>query len=574
MGNDNVVLFNGKAPTGGGGGTPEETQLAECPVQAIGYNGDIFYYVTADGVFKQLSAQKHTYNSIYSLFAGHSSWLLEKFGKLRNPDDFDHTKTLRYLMDEAVKVGVVDLENTLRGVGVWRSRRNGLVVHTGDRIEVDGEWGPAGQKVENKLYMKLPAIDRPASHEATGKQVSLIFRFIRDSWNWSDRDIQARLLLGWIGCGVLAGAMPWRPHLWVTAEQGAGKSKLDVLVQALLGSGSDKVSDPTGAAVRAILGVSARGMLCDEVEPGDNKRAETLIELMRMASTDSQGSVARGTADGGVQRWPIRACFLCSSILVPFFRPQDYGRITILEMKPLPPKSSLEIRDFEASFREICTEGGMVRRRVIRGFSRYEANFDTYAAVMAAEGKTLRARDQIATLLAMADAMLQDDPITEKEAADILGTVDVGELTGGDEIGDSIECLQHLLSTKMILRFKEGSQDYTIGDLIAECPQNAKNFKHRELRKIGIAIVEENGVELLAISNTHGQLQRIFKETRHRGGGHARVLKRLPYAQELGKRTISFGGYKSAATWLLLSDLPIDRNMQAEEAEPAGDVST
>jgi len=562
---ENVVLFNGKAGGGNkdGGGSAKKSP-AECPVRAIGFNDGIYYYVTPSGSLRHLAAQKHSHNNIFSLFEDRGDWLYDTYPKASsrsNAANWNAIEVGEYLMTEAAKVGLVDLEQSLRGFGVWRGRDGKLIIHCGDKLQVNDEWQDAGQKIEDRFFIALPAIDRPADREATGPEIQKLFRFIQNSWAWDNFDGDPRLLLGWIGCGALAGALKWRPHVWLTADRGAGKSKLDELVQSMLGSGADKVSDPTSAGVRGILGVSARGILADEVEPGDNRRAEGMIELARMASTDSQGAVVRGTSDGRTQRFPIRACFLFSSILVPKFRPQDFGRITIVEMKSLPDKSAAEIRDFEVMFKELCALGATVRRRMINAFPRFEANLDTYSALMAADGNSRRAADQIATLLAMADAILLDDVVDHPAAREVLSKLDISALTGGDEIGDDKECLQHLLSSKMLVRFAEGTKDFTIGELIEECPPKHSDWHNRHLRQNGISVVAEHGVEYLLISNTHTQLKRIFKDTPWASGGHSRVLKRLPYSQNGITKTVSFAGFKSAATWLSLADMPITRQV-------------
>lgn len=574
MGDNVVEIFDGKATVkkktgGGGGGGNEEKKIPQnCPVRAIGFNDGIYYYVTPSGSLRHLAAQKHSHNNIFSLFEDCGDWLYEEFMKgatRSNAATWNSVAAAEYLMSEAAKVGLVDLEQSLRGFGVWRGRDGKLIVHCGDELLVNDKWQPAGQKIEDRIFIALPAIDRPSDREATGPEMQRLFNFVRSSWSWKNIDGDPRLLLGWVGCGILAGALKWRPHIWTTAGPGAGKSKLDELVQCLLGSGADKVSDPTAAGVRGILGVSARGILADEVEPGDNNRATNMIELARMASTDSQGAVVRGTSDGRTQRFPIRACFLFSSVLVPSFRPQDFGRITIMDMKAIPEQTAQEIRDFEAMFKELCGIGGAVRRRVINAFSRFEENLDIYATLMASNGNTRRAVDQIATLLAMCDALLLDKVVEHEAARTVLSNINISELTGGNEIGDDKECLQHLLSTKRMVRFAEGTKDYTLGELIEDCELKSSNWRNRFLRQQGLSVVMEEGVEYLLISNTHQELKRIFKETNWKEGGHARVLKRLPYAQDGINKTVSFAGFKSCATWLLMEDLPLSRRAKVEE---------
>lgn len=555
---NNIVLFNGAGPTAENGDS--------CPVRAIGHNDGDYFYVTPSGALRKLNAGHHTHNHLYSLFENKGAWLAENYPKKargENAAGWDFKAVAERLMTDAANAGLVDLEKALRGVGVWRISSNEIIVHAGDAIMKGGEWIPAGQKIDGKFYIALPPTDRPAEIPASSAAAVRLYNFIKDSWAWEDREASARFLLGWIYCGIMAGALDWRPHIWATAPPGAGKSRLDTLVESLLGSSSDKVSDPTGAAVRGLLGVSARGVLADEVEPGDNNRAASMIELARMASTDSQGSVVRGTADGRVQRWPIRACFLFSSILVPTFRPQDYGRITVIEMKPLPEMMPAQIADFEAALLDTVAAGPEIRRRAIDGYHRFLQNKATYSAIMATGGHGRRAADQLASLLAGADTLLDDAATMPEAAKKIMEMLSVTDLTGGDEIGDDKECLQHLLSTRVTVQFNEGRQNFTIGELVEAAPISRSDWRQKELRKMGIAVSETRypdgtGFELLQVSTTHREISRIYRDTRWRDGGHVRVLKRLPFALR-DTDLVSFAGFKSRAVALLVADMPIDR---------------
>jgi adenylylsulfate kinase-like enzyme len=82
------------------------------------------------------------------------------------------------------------------------------------------------------------------------------------------------LLLGWTGCALIAGALPWRPHVWVTGSSATGKSTLQKALEHLLDGGALHTQDATEAALRQLLKQQTLPVLFDELEANeDNRRA-------------------------------------------------------------------------------------------------------------------------------------------------------------------------------------------------------------------------------------------------------------------------------------------------------------
>ena len=83
---------------------------------------------------------------------------------------------------------------------------------------------------------------------------------IANRFRW-DVPASGTLLVGWVVLAPICGALPWRPHLWLTAGAGTGKSAiLDRYVVPLLGDFALVVS---GATTEAGL----RQTICSDAMP-------------------------------------------------------------------------------------------------------------------------------------------------------------------------------------------------------------------------------------------------------------------------------------------------------------------
>jgi hypothetical protein len=118
----------------------------------------------------------------------------------------------------------------MRGRGAWTFRSGNLVYHSGDALWIceKGRFKtlPTGVH-ENMLYPRLSALPRAvdrADHDR-GKPRAKAAR------NLSQMELDAAgrrpvLLLGWIGCALIGGALDWRPAVLLLGDRATGKSTL------------------------------------------------------------------------------------------------------------------------------------------------------------------------------------------------------------------------------------------------------------------------------------------------------------------------------------------------------------
>ena len=149
-------------------------------------------------------------------------------------------------------LGQVDHSHTV-GRGAVRLPDGKVAYHLGDRVLIDGaEVDLNGNS--DRVWLAGPALDlgSPARVDKA-KDIARAVLLYR----WATQD-DGRRFLGWIVAAMVGGALEWRPHLWLTAPAGTGKTWLfDNVLLKLMGSAMMPLADATPAGVARFTGNSA-----------------------------------------------------------------------------------------------------------------------------------------------------------------------------------------------------------------------------------------------------------------------------------------------------------------------------
>jgi hypothetical protein len=240
-------------------------------------------------------------------------------------------------------------------------------VQCGTSVFAGGHWRRPGI-LGDQVLIARPAIMKPSPvaeaggvHGAGAEALGLL-----RTWNWK-RQIDPILLLGWIGCGFLGAALPWRPMLWVIGPTSTGKSTLQRAIEGIYGGWLVKAVEPSAAGVWQTLRHDCLPIAIDEAESDtDNRRLNGLVKLARACASGDR--LLRGSSEGAASEYSLRSCVMFSSIRHPPLLAQDRNRIIILrlgemmgEVLPdLAPKRLLKI-------------GERILQRVVSGWSRWRS---------------------------------------------------------------------------------------------------------------------------------------------------------------------------------------------------------
>lgn len=452
-------------------------------------------------------------------------------------DTIDWERAKDDLIAACSRVGPFD-STRLRGSGVWLDRGR-VVLNTANEIISDGIPQPITRFSTRHVYVstknQLPKPhDRPLTVEECAPLVASCERF-----KWKHPKY-APYLAGWLAIARVAGALPVRPHVWLTGGSGTGKSTaMDRLIRPALGDVGACLyaqGGTTEAGLRQMVKADSIPVIFDEFETTGNEtraRVESIIELLRQSWSFTGGAIVKGGGDGVAQTYQLAFAALVSSIRVTLGNDADRSRFTVLELAPHGSSSShwTALRD---SLELVTPEYG--ERLFARAVAKVDvilANYKTFSHVLAGiMGQRFAA--QHGMLLAGYGMLLSDKPIATDDAAEYVRGFDLHE-DKADAAEDHDECMAHVLSCKVNIQIADGAVtqetlkpakgrvDMSIGDIMQSHDQDQVDC----LRAYGI-IVEADSF-LIAVSNA--VLQRyVFAGTRWQVGW-AKTLARIPGAK-------------------------------------------
>jgi putative DNA primase/helicase len=373
------------------------------------------------------------------------------------------------IIQASIAVGFFD-EETVRGAGVWLDN-NRIVVNTTDGI--DGE-----QIKSSYTYIhtskKIPSLHKKPLLTSETKHLLRAC----EALNWQDFK-SSKLLAGWIAISRIAGALPVRPHVWLTGGAGNGKSTImEKLVQPALGGKQALVYcnvGTTSAGIRQEMGRDSVPLIFDEFETNSENTKETIaacIELFRQSWSMSGGSVVKGSSVGTAKNYSMNMAALVTSIRVGLDNDADRSRFSVLEL--LPHNSDNEKWSMIASLLEpITTEyGDRLFSRMVKMIPVVMENYKIYSDALASIVNR-RFGQQVGMLLAGWSALEMDTPVSASDAKDEVDKFIPTETDKKEsaEASDAIECLNHLLEWPV--RTRQGI-DKTISQLMLGDPEDRK----------------------------------------------------------------------------------------------------
>lgn len=195
--------------------TDDLDSLAPIP---LGYNQGKYYYLSREeGQIHEIPTGSHGANSLLAL-ARLSFWQ-QRFRGSKGPD---WTGAIDFMMAGCRKMGVFN-HDVLRGRGVSYDKGRS-VLHLGNRLIVDGIESSSLVLDDSEFIYERAAplkikLGSPLSTIETYRVLDICNMF---SWASSDMGL---LLAGWIVTAPVCGALPWRTHVWLTGQSGAGKAQ-------------------------------------------------------------------------------------------------------------------------------------------------------------------------------------------------------------------------------------------------------------------------------------------------------------------------------------------------------------
>ena len=502
----------------------------------LGFDGDSYYYQPhSTGQVVRLGAGSHNSTNLCRL-AGLPYWESVYPGK---KEGVNWTWAASSLFEQQAAVGVYEPDR-IRGRGAWRDKGR-TVLHLGDRLVVDGAAQPITSGIETSyLYQRLSRLEGPAAAEPLTDQEAFIVSELAERFHW-EVPASGLLLAGWVTLAPVCGALRWRPHAWLTAAAGSGKSAiLDRYVSPLLADMGLPVQGNTSeAGLRQKLRADALPVVFDEAESNEKKdqeRMQSVLALARVASSESQAGLFKGSAGGDAMRFSIRSMFLMSSIATALKQGADrsrFAQLTLRSPNEIPKEQRMAHweqldRDLD---RHISHEFAQrLQARTVALLPVILQSIKVFTRAAAEHFDSQRLGDQYGTLLAGAWSLQTSYVATEADARKLIKDNNWEPYSQATEVPDEERCIQHILQHQLRVETSQGTYTRTIGELV-ETASKLTSYGPID-SKVAEEMLGRHGLRVdvptqqLVISNTAMALATILRDTAW-GHGWGTVLGRL-----------------------------------------------
>lgn len=444
------------------------------------------------------------------------------------------------LLHMSKKIGMFETSR-LRGNGVWRDEDR-IIVNTGKTILVDGTVTPMAALKSQHVYINsgkelLPIMHK---HPLNADEGHLLLEACQ-GFSWVEDDY-GKLLAGWLAIARISGAMPYRPHIWITGQKGTGKSTvlINKLVKPILGRGKLFFQgSTTEPGIRQPLGGSRIPIIFDEFDvTGDftHQRFAAIIDLLRNTWSETEGRISKGTAGGNSIDYQLGFSALLASIRVSLSNDADRSRFSILELRP----HGGDLDKAHHLFGLLARVGGDYGERL---FARSVTKFHTIIATQAVFEFAFarltgdfRVGQQVGSLLAGWWSIFNDAVPTQAEAENVVRNLQLkGEMSDAADC-DEVDCLTHLLTTKVSLT---SSQSGSRQDLSIEEAIENKEW-HNALKTYGIRVSRG----YIIIADKHAELAKFYRDTRW-ANQWARAFCRIEGAERIERTTFGSAHVKA-----------------------------
>ena len=521
------------------------------PFRFLGYDHGKYYYMPKlSSQAIELSISAHNKSHLISLTSSLQFW--EQNFTVNGKMDWD--RAIEWMMLESHKKGVFDPDR-IRGRGAWVDA-NRVIFHLGMRMIVDGHEQAVSEGIPSYyFYEHAKPLDGPSDTPLNDKTSQELFKLAK-SFSWESPSF-GFLLMGWVVLAPVCGALPWRPHIWVTGAKGTGKTTiLNRYVRRLLGGiHRSATGGTTEPGLRAVLKSDAIPVLFDEFEQNDSKEKQNVQNVLAMARIASSegGKIIKGSSGGGAAaQYEIRSMFCVSSINVALVQGADRDRFCVLSLR----RAEGDWDELADRINEYCTEetGRSLVARTLQRIPTIRANARTFATALA-RNHGQRFGDQHGTLLAGAFSLVPDSDreVSLDEAIKFCDAIDWSMQSKDERDADEHQCLAHICESMVPV---EGGKKLTIMNLIESMVgpkmgtlDGSDETADKILGRYGIRLQSAN----LLIANSNTNLEKLLGSTQWSGGAHKQALKRVLGADKSPGMVRFLGSKSSRATVIPLT---------------------
>jgi hypothetical protein len=350
------------------------------------------------------------------------------------------------------------------------------------------------------------------------------------------------ILGGWCVIATICGALPWRPHIWITADHNSGKSQiLQLIIRPLVNTAIFCEADTSEAGIRQQLSNNVFPVLYDEAEGKTHHSMDMMnriISLARKSSSAKNGNTFKGTPSGKSFTYTTKSCFCFSSINPPIEEAADESRISVLEYKKLEMDDWLILKD---KIEKTITEERCVALQIntIKNIKNVLKSIEVVNNYLSRETKKSRLSDQYSTFVAGYWHIDHDEIIDVENAKKISDEMFEGENMERITITEEKDCKQCFIDILTIGLPIGGGKIESIGDIIEGLKDVNLTLNYTKLlNSHGMSVsVDEKGFRFLNIHEKNTEFKKLLDKTVWKSGV-SKVLKRIPFVKTGYKTSI------------------------------------
>lgn len=522
------------------------------PFLLLGHNrGEYYYLPHSTRQIKVMRASEHTKSNLIEL-APLQVWESSDFNGGKS-GAMNVDKTLNAMLKRSHDRGIFDPDK-IRGRGAWFDEGR-AIVHVGNKLIVDGKETPFNAFKSKYIYERSIEINLGIGTKELTNAQALELETLCNALSWQKSDVSGKLLAGWCALSAICGALDWRPHIQITGGAGTGKSWIiDNIVRRVAGAGALIVQGATSeAGIRQCLGADSRPVIFDEAEGEDQKahaRMQSILELARQASSETGGSIYKGSTSGKAQSFRIRSMFCFASISMSQTQQADQSRISVLTLKNKHDGGKHWRENIVPLWNRIMTDEfcSALRARMVKVMPMVVPNAKIFSDAVGEAAQNKRDGDQYGTLLAGNWALRSTNIVPVEEAKKIANSIDWNSNKVLADQSDEMRCLNVMLETLTVMpdgnrvSIAEHIRIATSTVIINEDCDSQKTLKNHGFKAV------QGG---FCVANQHKELQKIMERTPW-PANWGQIISRLPMAQPTDK-TIYFSGASVRAIMLPLS---------------------
>ena len=510
------------------------------PFRVLGYNktenGNNEFYIYSYKSKQVLRFMPSSFTDKNLIQLADLGWWEQAFPSKKG---FDADMAAQYLMNSCYDRGVYDQDN-IRGIGAWYDEGR-VIIHAGTHLVSKGAKHDLRDFESKHIYEANKPFGFELKPPTSTKEAHRFLELIQ-MMSW-ERPVNSYLFAGWCIIAPVCGALPWRPHIWVTGSSGTGKTTAMGIIKEMIGVIAVHAQGvTTEAGLRQTLGHDARPVIFDEADSdgrNDTDRLQAILALVRASSSSDGGLIIKGGQQGTSKSFQIRSCFAFASISPKVQNQADRSRVTVLSLvKERDTKAAAGNWDKMQRVMAEIIHRDYAERMIARTLSILPAIIENARIFSKAAASVLgeqRAGDQLGALLAGAYSLHSSKVVSFDEARAWVASKDWTEIKNTES--DELNLLSKLMETMTTVESATGTKyERTIGELIIRAqtrdfvendPLTDKAADER-LKRLGFKAVEDG----FLVANSSTYIDNLLKDTNW-SKNHHKILARIPGAKQV-----------------------------------------